>query len=238
MGNNSSENLAKERLYESLSAIVDGQASDVELSRVLDEMLSDADLRNKVMRYQRIGDAIRRENNHFASVDLTGRISHAIEREPVLASKSRNRQPSRLSVFINALKDKFHWSESIGKPIIAASVFFTVILGTRSYMAPHDNLELVADRDVLPSTTTLIQPIQVNRLGYAASGIRAGYSTTTNSQNSEDISQEQLTYARRAADNAAKERFRAYALQHAGSSMMTMGQGLLPFARLTSFDVQ
>ena len=233
MSDKNSDNRSRERLHESLSAVLDGQASDFELRRVLDGIHTDDGLRETAMRYQRIGDSIRRENSRFADIDLSAGIRAAIDSEPSYAA-DRSQAEQRWLLGSKTVRRLSSWSDSLGRVAVAASVVFAVVLGTRSYTTSQD-VALVADAGLPSSTATLSQPIQVNHNGYAASGILAGY----NSRQGEDsISPEQLAYAQSVADRATRERFRAYALQHAELSVMSTGQGVLPFARLTSFDVQ
>ncbi|MDD7804887.1 MAG: RseA family anti-sigma factor [Endozoicomonas sp. (ex Botrylloides leachii)] len=234
MSNKISEGRAKERLYESLSAVMDTQVSELELHRVLSGIASDKDVRKKAMHYQRIGDSIRNETNRFSDVDLTASINRAIEAEVVLNTPASGVPSDRTRSFMRAFKKWTGRHESFGKVAVAASVFFAVILGSRNYFSPQDDLAFTASTSVSPSTATLVQPIQLSTKGYAASGILAGYP----SHKHDTIPPEQLAYAQSIADIATRERFRAYALQHAELSVMSTGQSVLPFARLTSFDVQ
>ncbi len=230
MSDKGSDNRARERLKESLSATFDGQASELELRRVLDGLASDTDLRETAKRYQRIGDAVRKEANSFANVDLSTSVMSALANEKTLGVDT-TLGPQRSLGFGRFAQVFNNWGGSFGRVAVAASVVFAVIIGVRGFNTV-ENVSLVADSN----PATLTQPIQVSNNGYGASGILAGYNTGTQTEGS--ISPEQLAYAQSVADRATRERFRAYALQHAELSVMNSGQGVLPFARLTSFDVQ
>ena len=224
---------ALERLKESLSVTIDGQASELELRRVLDGVGYDDELRNTANRYQLMGDAIRGEANQFAGIDISSGVMSAIEQEDEGFSSGKDPvhqvSGSKISV-ISRLDD---WWSSLGRVAMAASVAFAVIFGVRNLQTTQD-IQSVAVNDPV----TLSQPIQLtpglSSGSYGATGILAGYS----SRQHDSVTPEQLAYAQSIADQATKERFRAYALQHAELSAVNGGQGILPFARLTSFDTQ
>lgn len=234
MSDKSSQDHARERQKESLSVTLDGQASELELRRVLDGVGYDDELRSTANRYQLIGDAIRGETNQFAGIDLSAGIMGAIEREDQAASWSEqgskaDREKSGTSSVLAMLDG---WWSSLGRVAMAASVAFAVVFGVRNVQINQD-VQTLAVND----PAVLNQPVQLTSGGsssYGASGILAGY----NSRQHDTITPEQLAYAQSVADQATKERFRAYALQHAELSAVHGGQGVLPFARLTSFDTQ
>ena len=231
------QDLALERLKESLSVTLDGQASELELRRVLDGVSYDDELRSTANRYQLIGDAIRGETSQFAGVDLSGGIMGAIEREDQATSGSgqsartaREDQEAQGRSSVLVMLDD--WWSSLGRVAMAASVAFAVVFGVRNVQMSQDAQTLAVN-----DPTVLSQPVQLTSSpdnSYGASGILAGY----NSRQHDSITPEQLAYAQSIADQATKERFRAYALQHAELSAIHGGQGVLPFARLTSFDTQ
>jgi sigma-E factor negative regulatory protein RseA len=234
MSEKSSQDQARERLKESLSVSLDGHASELELRRVLDGVGYDDELRSTASRYQLIGDAIRGETNQFAGVDLSAGIMGAIEREDQAASwadqgsKATREESGKASVL--TMLDG--WWSSLGRVAMAASVAFAVVFGVRNVQINQDAQTLAVS-----DPTVLNQPVQLTTgggSGYGASGILAGY----NSRQHDSITPEQLAYAQGIADQATKERFRAYALHHAELSAVHGGQGVLPFARLTSFDTQ
>ena len=236
MSEKSSQDQARERLRESLSVALDGQASELELRRVLDGVGYDDELRSTASRYQLIGDGIRGETNQFAGIDLSAGVMGAIEREDQPASWAEQsskvaREESGKASVLSVLDN---WWFSLGRVAMAASVAFAVVFGVRNVQINQDAQTLA-----LNDPAVLNQPVQLNTgsgngYGYGASGILAGY----NSRQHDSITPEQLAYAQSIADQATKERFRAYALHHAELSAVHGGQGVLQFARLTSFDTQ
>ncbi len=224
MSEKNSESNAGERLKESVSAALDGQASELEFHRVLDSIGYNDDLRATASRYQLIGDGIRAETNAFVGVDISADVMGAIEQEESDQSTTASVPKNRKGV---ALLDD--WWLSLGRVAMAASVACAVVFGVRSLNVINE-VPLVA----INGPTTLSQPVALVPGGssYGANSIRAGY----NSKQHDSITPEQLAHAQNVADHATRERFRHYALQHAELSAMNNGQGILPFARLTSFD--
>ncbi|USE39061.1 sigma-E factor negative regulatory protein [Endozoicomonas sp. SCSIO W0465] len=234
MGEKGSQHSAREQLKESLSVSLDGQASDLELRRVIDSIGRDDDLRTLASRYQLIGETLRGKSSKFAKVDISKGVMAALEQEEVDNACSQNVRRSGgssengpgTSHFISDV-----WA-SLGKVAVAASVAFAVVIGVRNSNQSPD-LQVLAENE----PATLTQPVQLAQSGqndYGVSGIRAGY----HSKQHDSITPEQLAYAQNLADRATRERFHAYALQHAELSAMGSGQSILSFARLTSFDNQ
>ena len=236
MSEKGSQHSAREQLKESLSVSLDGQASELELRRVIDGIGKDDELRALAGRYQLIGEALRGKSSKFANVDISRGVMSAIEQEEVDNAFSQSLSGvGGSSSAIRSRSGRFVedvWA-SLGKVAVAASVAFAVVIGVRN-SNPSPELQVLAENE---PAATLTQPVQLAQIGHndhGASGIRAGY----NSKQHDSITPEQLAYAQSLADRATRERFHAYALQHAELSAMGSGQSILSFARLTSFDNQ
>ncbi|WP_067518281.1 sigma-E factor negative regulatory protein [Endozoicomonas ascidiicola] len=236
MSEKNSQNRSRERLKESLSATLDGQANDLELHRVLGDFQNDDELRRLAGRYQQISDGIRDETNRFAKVDISGAVMSALENESGISS-SIDKPPKYVTDSVSGatavVSLKNGW-EYLGKVAMAASVAAALVISVRM-MNPEPASQPLA---LSGEQAVLSQPLQLaqagGNTGYGATGIRAGY----NSRQHATVTPEQLAYAQSIADRATRERFHAYALQHAEYSAVGLGQSLLPFARLTSFDTQ
>ncbi|WP_067587901.1 sigma-E factor negative regulatory protein [Endozoicomonas ascidiicola] len=238
MSEKNSQNRSRERLKESLSATLDGQANDLELRRVLGDLQNDDELRRLAGRYQQISDGIRDETNRFAKVDISSAVMSALENEPDISSSSASDKPPKyvtdsVSGATAVMSLKNGW-EYLGKVAMAASVAAALVISVRMLNPEPASqpLALSGEQAVLSQPLQLAQA--VGNTGYGATGIRAGY----NSRQHATVTPEQLAYAQSIADRATRERFHAYALQHAEYSAVGLGQSLLPFARLTSFDTQ
>lgn len=221
---------ARDRLNESLSATLDGQASELEMRRVLDRLGSDDDLRATARRYQMIGDVMRRESSQFMNVDLSASIRDRIGQEEATHQKPGVAQIKSVGKMGTVTSILDNWWSSLGRVAVTASVAFAVVIGVRN-INQVDDVQTIA---TVGDQATLIQPLQIGRTEFGAEGVRAGY----NSRQHDTITPEQLAQAQNLASRATRERFRAYALQHAEMNAIQGGQGVLPFARLTSFDAQ
>ncbi len=113
---------------------------------------------------------------------------------------------------------------------MAASVAAAVIIGVRTNNMNHE-VPLLAEQEPV----VLTQPVQLAQSGlndYGAVSVQAG----NGAESRDNITSEQLAYAQSSANQATRERFRAFALQHAQLSAVGGAQSVLSFARLTSFD--
>ncbi|PJE79390.1 hypothetical protein CI610_01637 [invertebrate metagenome] len=237
-------------LMESLSAVIDNQSAEPELCQVLSEFDSskENDIREKAQRYLMIGDVIRHHQDKFSCVDISSGVRRTLLKEMALGKSAspltRRKKKNGLSVFLKSLADKWaeHWAIVTGQAVIAVSVAVIVVFSGNYYHGISEDSDVLASvssglenvRSMPDQTATLSQPIQMQSSGYAASGIRAGYGSSPDNS----ISPEQAAYVRAVADETTRERFKAYAFQHAGFSAMNGGQALLPFARLTSAGLQ
>ncbi len=115
------ENAAKHVLRESLSALVDDQASELELHRILKESESSSEIRATWARYQLVSAALKGETPSGEYVDLSSRISDAI------ADESPLHQVDREGVAGAAHQGKKWWG-LVGRFAIAASVAGAVVM--------------------------------------------------------------------------------------------------------------
>ena len=105
------------RLRESLSALVDGAADELEVQRVLKATAEDTELRAIWDRYQ-MARAAMRDDLPTANTDLSGAISDAIASEPVYGRGA----------------DRYF--RSFARVAVAASVAVAVILGVQQFNRP------------------------------------------------------------------------------------------------------
>lgn len=107
------QNGARDSLKESLSALMDDQASEMELHRVLKATENNEELRSAWSRYQLIGAAMRGEAS-ASTVDLSGAISAAIAEEPIPKAETDD--------------DASSWWQRASRVAIAASVAGVVVV--------------------------------------------------------------------------------------------------------------
>lgn len=206
-------------LKESLSALMDNEAHEIETHRVLNALRQDPALKDIAFSYQLIGETLRKETNAFAGVDLSSTIGDAIADEPVLGAET-DEKPTASG-----------W-QSLNRFVVAASVTLAVIVGAQFWSgqdSSNDGLDGFAEVQREPAKSAADNGMLA--ADYGALSVLAGYGSEQ-----KGLSPSQLSRARVFADNVARERFSAYMLQHAEQQSSYAGQGVLPFVRATSFD--
>lgn len=135
--------MGQELLNESMSAVMDGEAAELELRRVLSACGEDAELRQRWKRHQLASAALRGQLVR-PELDLAARVSAALAAEEAAPGASargagRGSQLLRLSV--------------------AASVTFAVLVGARFYGMQQAPLEAgLASQGAVPTINVLARP--------------------------------------------------------------------------------
>ncbi|MBB4862624.1 sigma-E factor negative regulatory protein RseA [Pseudomonas nitritireducens] len=106
--------MSREALQESLSAVMDNEADELELRRVLAACGEDAELRATWSRYQ-LARAVMHREPAMPKLDIAAAVSAALADEATPAPRSRN--PWR----------------NVGRLAVAASVTLAVLAGVRMY---------------------------------------------------------------------------------------------------------
>jgi sigma-E factor negative regulatory protein RseA len=225
-------NDSKKRLTESISALVDGEVSELELHRILRDLdndsctdevlLDDQGSRGKWSRYNLISDALSETN--IGCTDISVAVSRAIESED---SHSLQSQAFRLKKFsVN----------SMGRFAVAASVAMLAILGVQQL----NNVDPVQNNNFHLVEMDIEQSEQVRG---PAIQFPAGFqpmveARTVNAGGSVKTSQHPVTLVKTAKPNidlARDPQLRAFLSEileaHATNESENGIQGMLPYAR-------
>ena len=212
----------KERLDQSLSALMDGEATDMELHRLLKEVSEGSELRDKWKRYHMVSSALKGDAA-ITPIDYSAAISAAIDEE------SSHRQ-SVLAGFVG----------SAGRFAIAASVALVAVLGVQQLNSPLDSvapvsefagIEQVDEENVGPAIQfpSGFQPI-INARTVSAGG---------NNKSSQFVTPV-IEVRQQAERNYSEAQLRAYMndvmARHSNHTALTSNQGMLPFARLNEAE--
>jgi len=154
-----------ENLRESISALMDNEANELELHRLLASMEKDDEVRDTWQRYQLVSFAMKRNLPRNLDIDISARVAQAIADEQIEFESAE-------------LVNKSGWNRYL-KPMtsvaVAASVAFVVVFGAlqmnQSTSAPglaeqsNPNLNtLFADstamKDVMPVSDDTLTPAQ------------------------------------------------------------------------------
>lgn len=111
----------KESLQQALSALLDNQADDLQLQRIL-QSLDDSEVRETWVRYNVARDASLVADAQFAGVDLSAGIKQAIEQAEDSLDTQTSEQPAARSMPVFG---------RLSKVAIAASVTLAVLAGVR-----------------------------------------------------------------------------------------------------------
>jgi sigma-E factor negative regulatory protein RseA len=126
-----------ERNKESLSALMDGEADELEIRRILNQLDSSDELRDKWNNYHLMGSLMRDES--FDSIDLTQGINKALDGE--LALDAGDDTTTGVENEIEAKAPINAWYKPLTSVAVAASVTLAVLLGVQS-IEPNDGLGL------------------------------------------------------------------------------------------------
>ncbi|MBB5209985.1 sigma-E factor negative regulatory protein [Microbulbifer hydrolyticus] len=131
----------QQRLNESLSALMDGEASELEIQRLLKESdASSSGIHERWSRYQLAGNVLRGEKVAPVDLGLAARISAAIADEPAFAEPA---QPSAANDTGDAGRSR--WWRPLSRGAVAATVAFAAVLGVQQMQAPQPGGDLVAE---------------------------------------------------------------------------------------------
>jgi sigma-E factor negative regulatory protein RseA len=221
------EEQMNDRMKESLSALVDGQADELEIRRVLNASENDQEMREAWGRYQMMGALMRDEP--VASVDLSKGIMQAISGEPMdevpahqeLADPQYEKQVAGAS-----------YRNWIASGAVAASVAVAVLLGVRvgdGVDTVSGSASVAAVEDSVPSVNTAepIQPFSEGK-SYVAASSGSGQLASFDGQTSIAVDEETL--------REAQQRLQDYVMQHNEQSALNGGGSLIPYVRVTSFE--
>jgi sigma-E factor negative regulatory protein RseA len=215
----SDEQSVEQKVNESLSALVDGEASDLELRRILKS--EDAELNQRWQRYQLASAAIRGERDlGFASIDLSLSISRAIANEPATSHTSEtsfNEESEK-----STAKDKVVslWS-NIGRFAVAASVAGAVVVGVQ--FSSNDLTNTVALAPEIPVAPVSGQPILSVDTTVRAVGIQAPVKNQAPIVINE-ATQQQV--------DEMKQEVNRLMLEHAENATQNTQNGVTPFVRV------
>ena len=127
-----------DRNKESLSALMDGEADELEIRRVLNQLDKDDALREQWKNYHLMGSLMRDEK--FDSLDLTKGINLALDGE---TAEGRDDDSPLSNPFEETVahKPRRAWYKPLTSVAVAASVTLAVLLGVQS-IEPNNGLGL------------------------------------------------------------------------------------------------
>lgn len=225
---------------ESLSALMDNEATELELHRLLKASEEDGELRQSWQRYQVIGSAMRGDLPAGNYSDLSASISAAIADEPVPESNEESNEELNATSqgSLSAGKVVKLWS-SLGRMAVAASVAGAVVFGVQNYQSPlsADAANTVATSASMPSGLPA---------GYGAPALSAR--TVSAATYMPSVPERQVSFVPRqsAPDERLSKEYNAelqaylnhLMLEHAEHAALNGSRGMLPFARVAELETK
>ena len=195
-----------EKLRESLSALMDDEANELELQRLLKQVGDDPELRQTWVRYSAVRSVVSGQQTALHGLDISGSVRHAIASD---SEPARGQADSGFKRFLRP----------VASFAVAASVAATVVIGGQQ-------LAQVGGVDPLGGGQSLaagVSPVgMINSLG--ASPVQASYGAAIPVLK---------PATRRAYDELAQRRLHRYMQLHAEQAALNTPQGLLPYARVS-----
>lgn len=193
-----------EKMRESLSALMDDEANELELQRILKQVGEDSELRQTWVRYNAARTAISGQGVSHLQLDISSRVREAIEGKDASVVRPGLRQ---------------RMLRPVASFAVAASVAATVVIGGQQ-------LAQVSGNDPYGSSAVAtggVSPVGlVNSLG--ATTVQASYGT--------EAVPVLLPATRTAYKELARQRMQMYMQEHAEHAALNSPHGLIPFARV------
>jgi sigma-E factor negative regulatory protein RseA len=204
-----------DQLKESVSALMDGEADELELRRLLaNENSSPVD--NQWSRYHLVRDVLQNnEEATFRHLDISKQVAMAVSEQPIGAASAVHSQ----------------WWRPIAGFAVAASVAVAVVVGVQSTQQIPSGLENGVPAVQAGLASSRVYPVQGSSLQAAeGSGGMITYRETELPGG--------LAASKAEADQAAQERLDKYILRHTERAALNNSQGVISFARVANFETE
>ncbi len=218
-------------LAESISALMDNQASELELQRILKASEQDAEVKATWARYQMASAVIRGEQAPIVMSDFAARISAAIDEEDTLVE-----QPAP----VVASKPQQGWRYQLGRVALVASVAGGMILGVGELnvatLAPQVAGNSVTAPVQAPVDTSISLPSGINSpmLNTRTVAVQTGFESRPQENRRVNFQPRQPNTA--VSDEEVSRYVNQMIKAHSDNAAMNAGQGVLPYARVIITD--
>ena len=224
-----SEQNRPQTLAESISALMDNQASELELQRILKASEQDAEVKATWSRYQIASAVLRGEQTPIIGSDFAARISAAIDEEDALVA-----QPAPA-----VKKSQQGWFHQLGRVALVASVAGGMVLGVNQFNGSDPAASQMASNTVaapvpLESAVTLPSGINSPALNTRTVAMQTGYETRAQENRRVMFQPRQAGAA--VSDDEVSRYVNQMIKAHSDNAAMNSGQGVLPYARVIITD--
>jgi sigma-E factor negative regulatory protein RseA len=201
-------NSMKQPIRESMSALLDDEATELDLQRILNDLESDESAALTWQRYHLLSATMRNELGNYSHVDLSGRVREAIAVEAQGSSTVAQRQGFGA------------WIKPFASVAVAASVTAVILTSTQLY---NSVVGSAAPAEAALAVSGNVSPVMANSqtVGFGKIASPAVRPMLVNPR------QQVL------ADEMARQRLDFYLRQQAGNASLNTSSGLMPYARTT-----
>ena len=227
-------------LAESLSALMDNQASELEIQRLLKALESDPQIKTTWSRYQLASAGLKGDLPIMASSDFAARVSAAIDAEESYSIQPQVAQVAQVEgQASNLVALPSRWWQQVGRAAVAASVAGALIVGVQQYQsgAAPQSTEFAANPTVtapVAATETkaanLPSGINAPALSARTVAVQSGYESRP--QENRRV----MFVPRQEAAPIYNEEVSTYVNQliqeHTDNASSNSGQGMLPYTRV------
>lgn len=131
----------QDRLNESLSALMDGEAGELELQRLLKASSASAEVGARWSRYHLAASALRREQVAPVDGGLAASISAAIDREEPLSQSGSGAAEAAGQL------TRSRWWRPVSRGAVAATVAFAAVFGVQQLSQPQPGGDMLAEAE-------------------------------------------------------------------------------------------
>ncbi len=200
-----------EKMRESLSALLDDEANELEVERVLSHIGEDGELRRTWVRYNAIRACMSGQQVAHLDLDISARVREAID------APGEGAATAAIGSGVERIRQRY--LRPLASFAVAASVAATVVIGGQQ-LAQLGGTELPGANQTVVAGASPVG--LVNSLG--ATSVPASYGTRAVPV--------MEPAAQAAYRELARQRMQMYMQEHAEHAALNTPQGLIPFARV------
>ena len=205
-----------DKTHEAISALVDNEASELEIHRGINQLKESAELRERWRRYHLVGAVLNDSHmsNDIKDIDLVGSIAAQIASEDsaIQASNMADNE-NQLTAVNNPQSLPKTWVSYFAGTAVAASVALSVILGFGVFESePLSSQGLVNNGIQQEGEFKSLQPVSTQSIA-----------STIGKVDQQTLGEDQ-------------RKLQQYLLDHANNPAFNSNQRLTPFAQVVSFE--
>lgn len=228
---------SSDHLFESLSALVDNEANELEVRRLLKNVESNPELLERWRRYHLIGSALRKER----SVQISGPNRLAASVASYIDSAPADVQAAAPGNRLSA-----GWRELVGKSAVAASFAATLVLGFNLLGGTNSDTAIESSHLAsAPSTASANTPVAATLHTPVGFELPLPEARTVSTASSGAAMPSALPFAQQSlspmddiTDPATQQFLNQLLIQHAERASTQGSLGIMPFARVSRMNLE